>query len=187
MRSPDGCLVKPAWLETEGDSVTCDPNHPHYATKPISSADAGCDPVASHPWMAAWFIRRHVINTTLVLLLAIMISVFMVLSITAVDKPNKTGDEQADDEDARRRGAYIGRRKVGASRYRFVNRKLAKWHAYANWLMAVALTCMAVGILSTIGCIQDAMRVKSPSEYHRDACQDQGWYEAVEPTTGRLL
>ena len=106
-----------------------------------------------------------------------------ILQKTPPEKPLKTDDEHRDDQDAHRRGA-LGRRPVGASRYRVKNAKLETWHRYAGVLMFLSLAFMITGIFTTIGTIRDAMDVKAPTEWAADACVDQGWYESEHPITG---
>lgn len=57
-------------------------------------------------------VTRYAAHSLLYLISAILMSVFLIMSVTAVEKPEKTTEEYADDEDGRRRGAALGRRKV---------------------------------------------------------------------------
>ena len=69
---------------------------------------------------AAWSQVRDTAMAVVLLMFAIILAVFLVLSVTAVEKPLKTNAEYEDDEDAHRRGAALGRRKVGGVDWAFV-------------------------------------------------------------------
>ena len=98
----DGCLIKPGWLT----NTSCDPAHRDFGTKALVIHD--------FTGINAWRQVRETGFSILLLMIAILLPVFLVLSVTAVAKPMKTNAEHADDADAHRRGTALGRRKVGA-------------------------------------------------------------------------
>ena len=141
-------MIPPVWLDANGTACDLPPHAFAHQSLALSNA-------RMHK---AWTVKKYVVDSIFWLLLAIVTSVLVVLSATAVPKPEKTVGEHEDDQDQHRRGAF-GRRPVGASRFRVENRKLEVWHTYAGWLMFVALVGMTYGLFTTMRTMADVMSI----------------------------
>ena len=89
---------------------------------------------------------RPAAESLMYLVSAIFISVFLIMSVTAVEKPAKTDDDHADDDDSQRRGAAIGRRKVNllCAHMWQPRRGCGAWVRGCGWCVCECV-CMPVG------------------------------------------
>jgi hypothetical protein len=131
--------------------------------------------------------KKETADSVFYLFLAVILPVLLILSVTAVEKPDKSAEDHADDEDGHRRGAALGRRKVGAGLHRVKNRKLVMWQRFGSWVMLFAFFSMVMGAFQSLQLVGRVMDIKAPTLWKRKACLDKGWHVATDPVSQRRM